>query len=182
MVSAKSRFVAINNAYEILKDPVKKNVYDHLGITSLISCEKCLTFKEYFYGTMGEMIGFYSGTSIAITSMGLIGGQLYAPYWRMILFLPLVALDILWKTCVNDPLEFIMHWRTPAEKVILARELFIVLSIALSQIGPFFFPVDSRTLKDLIVELEALTHKELEGSMSRIVRIYGPHKDSGMMQ
>jgi hypothetical protein len=162
-----------------LKDPIKKNVYDHLGLSSLISCEKCLTYKEYFYGSIGETVGFYTGTSIAITSIGMIGGDMYAPFWRFVLFSILVTLDLAWKTCITDPLPYLIYWRTPAEKIIMARELFIVISIAMNQIGPFLFPVDSRSLKDLILELETLTHKELEDSISRIMRICGPFSKKG---
>ena len=111
--------------------------------------------------------------------MGMIGGYLYAPFWRFVLFSILVTLDLAWKTCITDPFPFLIYWRTPAEKIVMARELFIVTSIAMSQIGPFFFPVDSRSLKDLILELETLSHKELENSISRIMRIYGPYSQKG---
>ena len=158
---------------------MKRKVYDNLGVSALISCPKCLNFKEYLDGSFREVIGFYSGTSIAITSMGMITGNLYAPYWKLLMFATLVSIDILLKTCVNDPFPFILHWRTPAEKIILARELFIVLSIAMSHIGPLLFPVDSRSLKDLIHELEGLTHRELDSSISRIIRVYGPYAEKG---
>ena len=176
---AESRFQTINNAYEILKNPLKKIVYDRLGAAGLDSCEKCLTFKEFFYASIGESIGFYAGTFIGLTSIGMIGGHLYAPYWRFMLFVALITLDLALKTSTSDPLSYLIYWRTPAEKVILARELFIVISIAMSQIGPIFFPADSRTLKDLVLELEDFTHKEFDSSVNRMVRTFGPFAEKG---
>jgi hypothetical protein len=45
---ADALYVHIGNAHEILKDPMKRMVYDNLG-SSVLSCVKCQTYREYLW-------------------------------------------------------------------------------------------------------------------------------------
>lgn len=72
---AQAHFVRLTNAYEILKDPLKRLVYDRLGMASLRSCEKCLTFREYFYSAFGGTVAFYAISFFMV--LGLISPNDY---------------------------------------------------------------------------------------------------------
>jgi hypothetical protein len=78
---------------------------------------------------------------------------------------------------VSDPLSIILPWRTIHEKIILFRHLYVITSIALSQIGPYFNPVDRRSIRDLLVQLEGLLMQENESSTQRIETAYAPFRN-----
>ena len=63
-------YISITTAYEVLKDPVKRNAYDHFGPNALKSCEKCLTFKEFLMDSFEGVLIFY-GTSFVVVCANL---------------------------------------------------------------------------------------------------------------
>jgi hypothetical protein len=77
---------------------------------------------------------------------------------------------------VTDPIPF-LSWRTIHEKVVLLRQLFVILSIALSQLGPFVSPVDKRSIRDMLVQLETVLLSENAASATRIQVAFAPFQN-----
>lgn len=49
----------------------------------------------------------------------------------------------------------------------------------MNQIGPFFFPVDSRTVRQLLMELEGAVVREAEQSQLALIKAYTPFHVDG---
>jgi hypothetical protein len=109
----------------------------------------------------------------------LLGSGSFSPYWKLVSFFGLIAFEISLLVSLNDPIPWFLHWRTIHEKIQLARHLFIVFTIAMNQIGPFFFPVDNRSVRQLLMELETSVVREAEQSQLALINAYAPFHADG---
>lgn len=109
----------------------------------------------------------------------MIGSLTHGLYWRLVLLVSLGALEIYLLVTPIDPIPYFLPWRTVAEKIVVLRHVFLILSIAMNQIGPILFPVDNRTTRDLLVELENVTLAEEEGSSSSLTNAIAPFMSDG---
>ena len=112
-----------------------------------------------------------------------MGSLSFGLYWRLVMLLGLGALEVGYITgslnSNNDPISLLIYWRSPAERIEMARQLYIVSSIALNQIGPMIFPQDKRSTRDLILELEASIFKEYETAKAQLNFRYLPFSEDG---
>jgi DnaJ-class molecular chaperone len=62
-----SPFIDIGNAYETIKDPLKRKVYDKFGEIAF-SCKACKTYREYLWDYLTSFAGFYisSGATVLL--------------------------------------------------------------------------------------------------------------------
>ena len=107
------------------------------------------------------------------------GSGSFSPYWKLVSFLALVAFELSLLLSQEDPIPYFFPWRTIHEKIQLSRHLFIISTIAMNQIGPFFFPVDSRTVRQLLMELEGAVVREAEQSQLALIKAYTPFHVDG---
>lgn len=88
-------YVAITNAYEVLKNPTKRLAYDHFGPESFL-CERCLTFKEYLMNSLSGTMIFYA------VSFGMVFGQLKLEFslrfYGYRIFCPLLEVSAVFRT------------------------------------------------------------------------------------
>ncbi|KAJ3306107.1 hypothetical protein HDV03_000341 [Kappamyces sp. JEL0829] len=177
---AEKRFLDIRNAYEVLKDPLARSAYNVFGLSSL-SCEKCMLFKDYFFFHISSVLAFYSVTFITGVAFAMMGSLSFAPYWRLVTFMALGSFEMATLSSGRDPIPFLLHWRTPSEKIHMARQLFVLFSIAFNVIGPFFFPQDNRSSSELVAELELLVLKEGEAATTHLKESFAPFVADGQV-
>ncbi|KAI8897678.1 hypothetical protein BC833DRAFT_592697 [Globomyces pollinis-pini] len=154
--SSENYFIEIRNAYEILKDPVKRVAYDHFGIKSF-ECVRCYFYKDYFSDNISSTLAYYAITVIVVSLLSFMKNFSFGRYWRFTSLIGLGAFELYFLVNESDPLPYLFHWRTISEKIILLRHIFMVSSIAILQLGPVLFPYDKRSMRDLLInELEPL--------------------------
>jgi hypothetical protein len=111
----------------------------------------------------------------------LFGSLSFAPYWRLLLLLLLFTLELSMIVTTANSFEWFLPSRTVFEKIQLARETFIIISIAMNQVGPFFFPVDNRTMRDKLLDLEKLLVRENECSKAKLAESVAPFVIEGKL-
>ncbi len=63
---AQQRFLTIRNAYEILKDPIGRRVYDIYGMAGFEGCERCRLFRDYIVNQNGRLWAYYGTTGLMV--------------------------------------------------------------------------------------------------------------------
>ncbi|KAJ3183944.1 hypothetical protein HDU85_001794 [Gaertneriomyces sp. JEL0708] len=160
------RYLYIQEAYETLKDPLKRTVYDKFGQGNM-DCRRCLTERDYIMNSIPSFLTFYLGTAGVLTVFSVMGLQNSGRYWRFVTLCALACLEanMVYGNAANSWLQqSLLPWRTVNEQVALLHQLYVVTCIALSQIGPILFPTNKQTSKQLLTELEALTNMQLKES------------------
>ncbi|RKO88361.1 hypothetical protein BDK51DRAFT_32511 [Blyttiomyces helicus] len=149
-------YIRLRQAYETLKDPTMKSVYDRFGDV-VFQCTSCKTERDFLMAYLPGSISFYLGTGVMLVLFSVLGRIDFGSYWRFVGLISLAALE----ACVAiraSPLPWIFFpWRTPSQKIAILHQLFVVISIAFSQLGPILFPVDRRPLKQRLLELDGIS-------------------------
>ncbi|KAI9324698.1 hypothetical protein DFJ73DRAFT_871744 [Zopfochytrium polystomum] len=153
------RYIKIRQAYEILKDPLLKDVYDKLG-PGMSDCHRCKTEKDYLYHGLSTAAGFYVSTAFIMLLMTLTPGREVGRFWRLLTLAIMACVEAAILLTPLDPLRRVLWWRTSSERVVVLHQVFVVISIALSQIGPVWGGgggggVTAGGVKRLAAEVEA---------------------------
>jgi hypothetical protein len=85
------RFRDVRNAYEMLKNPVKRFGYERFG-PEIISWKNCTTHEEYMMRGISASSGFPIGTAVVLGSMSVLGqsssssfvGIRYRDSWKLL--------------------------------------------------------------------------------------------------
>jgi hypothetical protein len=110
-------------------------------------------------------------------SLAMMGTLSNALWWRFVLFCLFAVLELHLTMAVVDPIPYILSSRTIHEKILLLRHLFVSISIGLSQIGPYLSPVDNRSMREILVQLENVTLQETSASDERLRLAFSPFHD-----
>ncbi|KND02969.1 uncharacterized protein SPPG_02044 [Spizellomyces punctatus DAOM BR117] len=163
-----TRYLQIRQAYDILKEPIKRAAYDKYGLTSH-DCQRCATEREYLMKALPNFITFYGGSAVFLVILSMLGTLNFGRYWRFVGLLSMGCFEA--KILFSGPsstallvLRTLLPWRTLHEQIIMLHQLFVVVFIAISQLGPILFPEDKRTVKQMMLELENLTNLQLKES------------------
>ncbi|KAI8925804.1 hypothetical protein BC831DRAFT_459485 [Entophlyctis helioformis] len=178
-------YMLIRNAYETLKNPTLRAAYDKLGRAAL-QCTRCRTQRDFAVESMSPFVSFYLITGGLLVLLGILGRLDFGRYWRFagLSFIAAVEAQLLFGA--TDPLWFVLPWRTTFERITMLRNLFIVLSIAMSQVGPILFPADTRPLTNYLNELEQITDLQSRQALGCFAESFAPFQDdprsAGLLQ
>ncbi|KAJ1863660.1 hypothetical protein LPJ73_000466 [Coemansia sp. RSA 2703] len=140
-------FIAVQNAYKILSDPVSRFVYDHAGLEA-VACQTCMTVNDYILASIPRRIAMFLMTILGIVALQVLRIGAYGTYWRYIAVGSFLALEVSMMTRTTEPafirlLLWLIPNRTSFEIAQILRQLMVCIFIGLNQIGPQFVPVDS---------------------------------------
>ncbi|KAI8808784.1 hypothetical protein BJ742DRAFT_807558 [Cladochytrium replicatum] len=176
------RYLTIRKAYETLKDPVYRAAYERFG-EDVLRCTHCKTDRDFLMFNVMSVGVFYTTTALLLGVLFVLGKGEFGSFWRAIALLLLCSLEL--RMIFNAPTvllsdedasaslglapkprvwEYVFAWRTTHEKVVMLRQLFIVVCIAVSQVGPILFPDKKQGLNRQIAELEMLTELQMRES------------------
>ncbi|KAJ3197407.1 citrate (Si)-synthase [Irineochytrium annulatum] len=158
-----ARYLKVRQAYEILKDPVMKAVYDKLG-PSMMDCTRCKRERDFIMFGLTGYFSFYFGTGVVLMIFTVLGKGEFGRYWRYVTFGMMACLEAALLFNSFDPFAYLLTWRTSSEKVQVMHQVFIAVSIAVSQIGPVVWPEERNDLGNLLGELDQLTQLNLNES------------------
>ncbi|KAI8823455.1 uncharacterized protein EV422DRAFT_355974 [Fimicolochytrium jonesii] len=174
------RYLLMRQAYDVLKDPVKRTAYDKFG-TNMDTCPRCVTERDYVLNALPGVVTFYVGTGVVMLLMGMFGGLGGGRYWRFVGVLAMGCFEsrILLSPSTSVPntiLRTLIPWRTTHEHIEMLRQLFVVSTIAMAQLGPILFPSedDGRTLTQLVSELDSMTQLQLKESARNFRAAFEP--------
>ena len=122
---------------------------------------------------MTGIASYYASSLFFMLVLQWIGSLSDALYWRCALLF-LVFIFELFMMTGQLALDQWICWRTRYELVALVRQLFVCLTIALNQIGPVLFPVDNRTLSELITETEQAVRGFQQSGLAGLKMLYEP--------
>lgn len=74
----------------------------------------------------------------------------------------------------GDPIYFFLPWRTVAEKIKIFRNIFVIVSIAISRLGPLLFPEDPRPIREKLIELDNILLNQIEISKDLVGQAVSP--------
>ncbi|KAI8846618.1 hypothetical protein BC829DRAFT_262896 [Chytridium lagenaria] len=151
-----ANYIKIRDAYEVLKDPILRVAYDKFG-NSIHDCNRCKIEKDFVKDGINNFYTFYGSTTFVLVVFSLLGKGDFGRYWRFAFLVLLAGIEssILWR---QSPRPFyFLSWRTVSENIEIMHQVFIAVSIAVSQIGPVLFPSQQLDLKGQLDELEQLS-------------------------
>eukprot|EP00842_Homolaphlyctis_polyrhiza_P004705 jgi/Hompol1/5235/HPOL_004265-RA len=169
-------YIAIRHAYETLKKTSLRGAYDKLGPAAL-NCQHCKTERDFFLEAARSWISFYSITAGILVVLSIIGRLDFGRYWRFAGLLAIAAIEAKMIFASKDILPYVLPWRTTFEKISILRQLFVTISIAISQTGPILFSTDDRSNLQLINELEQLLDMHAWQSISDFEDVFAPFRD-----
>ncbi|KAJ3055573.1 hypothetical protein HK097_010094 [Rhizophlyctis rosea] len=190
-----ARYLKIRHAYDVLKDPVLRAAYGsvmstYLPLTthnfnptpdkfgdSVLSCSHCRTFRDHLFNFSSSYITFYTGSALFLIVLSILGKVEYGRYWRFVGMVGMAALEGKMLMQDSDPTAFLVPWRSTHERIAMLHQLFVVSSIALSQVGPMLYPEKIKSTKQLVEELDQLTNMQLKDSAEAFRSAFEPFAD-----
>ncbi|KAJ3158797.1 hypothetical protein HDU86_002480 [Geranomyces michiganensis] len=190
---AEDVYLHMRQAWDVLKEPATREIYDKYGPTP--NCQRCITDRDFLMNTLPSVTAFYGMSAVLLALLSLTGTMTFGRYWRFVglLLLGSIELGILTRPAPTPGtgitfslpsllsfrhLVLILPHRTAHEHIILYRQLFVVASVAVSQLGPVLFPNDASNkgavMKSLLNELESLTNLQLRDSAHAFRGVFEP--------
>lgn len=162
------RFREVRDAYEMLKNPVKRFAYERFG-PEIISWKGCTTPKEYIIQGISASSGFPIGTAAILFLMSILGQSSSSSFvsavylgstrslnptalfqWRYIILATVLFAETYLILSPTTPLSSgdvsythtlpILSSLLPYQQVIVLHQAFVSLSVCIAQLGPILFP------------------------------------------
>ncbi|CAG8605907.1 21029_t:CDS:2 [Cetraspora pellucida] len=155
---AQETFILLRVAYDTLTDPVKRFAYDRFG-AEINNWNNCITLRDYLVNGWTSFFGFYIGTGLVLFILNILGKGQFGRFWRFVVFFAIACLEASMILHPNPPFItslFLSRW-VIFEQIIILRQLFITIFVALSQIGPVLFPSDEIIISPSLVSLETIS-------------------------
>ena len=171
-------FIKIRGAYETLNDPNRKFVYDRWGNDGT-QCQSCKTLRDYFQHAAPSSLAFYMGAGFVLVLLNVARSVEFGQYWRFIVFISL-ALAEAWLVLYRPDTTFhklcnaLMPQVTSHQQVLVLRSVYVTLFIAISQIGPLYFPIVKQDLEKDLIELAQLSDVVLKDTSGTVKTVLEP--------
>ncbi|RUS33533.1 hypothetical protein BC938DRAFT_471217 [Jimgerdemannia flammicorona] len=168
-------FIHLRKAYETLNDPIKRAAYDKFG-PAVEDWQHVLTLRDYMLHGLSGAVSFYLGTGLILVVFNILGKGQFGKFWRLVVFFALACLEF---SMLVSPTPFILSgwlypYRTTYQQIALLHQLFITVSIALSQVGPVLFPSESQDIRPMIEQVELLSHIAAAESLQLTREAFAP--------
>ncbi|KAI9106071.1 hypothetical protein DFS34DRAFT_45053 [Phlyctochytrium arcticum] len=175
------RYVHVRQAYETLKEPMRRQMYDKFGEV-VHDCIRCVKERDYLMKAIPEFGVFYVISTVVLCILSILGVLSFGRYWRFAGLLVMCAFEarILFSSAdsgMHTVMRTLIPWRTPHEHIVMLHQFFVVLAIAISQLGPMLFPESQRTVKEAMTELDNLTTLQLVESQKLFSSAFEPYAD-----
>ncbi|KAH8115275.1 hypothetical protein DFH11DRAFT_96980 [Phellopilus nigrolimitatus] len=176
--ASESLFIEVRDAYDALKNPVKRFAYERFGPDSL-KWRDCSTPREFLQRGLSQASGFYIGSGAILVGMSAVMKPSPVAFWRYILLFGLFASELCLTVGYQSAgiLGYIFSDRVGFQHILFLHHLFVFLSIALSRVVPVLFPdlpsirpEDSRTYAPFLEHLNTLA-KAADGEVSRLLHL-----------
>ncbi|KDQ20185.1 hypothetical protein BOTBODRAFT_170188 [Botryobasidium botryosum FD-172 SS1] len=136
-------FMVVRDAFEALKNPVKRFAYDRFGPGALEWTS--ITYREYIHQGIMSSLGFYVSTAVFTLGFSFLGKDHSQTFLRFLLLATLSALELALtvdaETTPSIPLlNFFLPRRMPYQHVSFLRQCCFSISIAMYRIAPVLFP------------------------------------------
>jgi hypothetical protein len=179
---AQKKFYHIRKAYEVLSEPTKQSLYDRFGPEGL-DCTHCKTERDYFYNAIMSFPAYYGGVCLFLVVLWVLGKGLFAAYFRFVVLFGLSTLElhIMTRTASESSLfsmfySFFFPSLLGFQKIQLLRQLFTIVFVALSQVGPIVIPSRSQPLKPLLRRLEMVLNFIVQDASNDMTQCVKPFK------
>ncbi|CAG8745839.1 5705_t:CDS:2, partial [Dentiscutata erythropus] len=166
---AQEIFIWLRVAYDTLTDPVKRFAYDRFG-PEINNWNNCITLRDYFVNGLTSFVGFYIGTGLVLFILNVLGKGQFGRFWRLVVFLAIACFEASMILHPKPPVItslFLSRW-VIFEQIIILRQLFVTIFIAISQIGPVLFPSDEIIIGPSLTNLENLSRVAAEESKNQL--------------
>lgn len=88
------KYLSAKRAYDVLKSPLKRTIYDRMGSSGIGSCTRCFLESDFIIsGIFRNSIYYASYMGVNMIFTFFQSGRFGGGYWRLILCLALYALD-----------------------------------------------------------------------------------------
>ncbi|RKF54247.1 putative membrane associated chaperone [Erysiphe neolycopersici] len=184
--SAEAFFVQLRLAQDTLLDPVKRFAYERFG-PAMLKWQHCSTKRDYLIHGLYISLPSYIGAAFVMYLFEFLGYVKIGNFWRWVIF---VCSGVFEFHTVSSPhippilTKFINPFLTsftrhpaflPFQLIQLAHKICVTLYIALSQLGPFFQPMEAEEPSDLeirknLASFEAKV-KSIDAEASRLVSL-----------
>lgn len=140
-------FIEFRDAYEALKDPVKRFAYDRFGSKAL--SWKVATKSEVLFDGFRSQIGFYVGTWVLLMLSSFVMPEDRATFWRYFLLLLLltIELQLVLVPHLRQPHLIVLNYffpnRANYQHVEFMHQVYITAATALTRVFPVLFTDDS---------------------------------------
>lgn len=184
--SAEAFFVQLKLAQDTLLNPVRRFAYERFG-PAMLEWEHCSTKRDYL--THGLYITFpsYFGAALIMYFFEFLGYVKIGIFWRWVVFVCSGVFEFHTVSSPHTPpilskfinpflISFTRHPAfLPFQFIQLAHKVCVTLYIALSQLGPFFQPMEAKKPSDLeirkdLASLEAKV-KSIDAESSRLLNL-----------
>ncbi|KAJ3010032.1 hypothetical protein HKX48_007613 [Thoreauomyces humboldtii] len=173
------RYMHILNGYSVLKEPLTRSIYDKFGPTTVQGCVRCISERDFMLKALPGVIMFYAGSAAVLLVLSVFGTLNFGRYWRFVGLFTMASIET---SLLMGPPESIparvlgtlIPWRTTHEYIAMLHQLFVIVSVATSQLGPILWPTDTRTTKNLLDELENVTNLQLKESVHQFRTAFEP--------
>jgi len=169
--------MVVRDAFDALKDPVVRFAYDRFG-PDVLSWKDCTTTREYLHHGLMQSSGYHIVTGACLLLFSAIGQPSPVAFWRYILFAWLFVSEL--ALCLspspsaaispsqmhifaspatftyNSPLHILFPQRVAYQHIRILHQLFIFLSIALSQVAPQLFPDEMADRQGTVERLKTM--------------------------
>ncbi|KAG8921798.1 hypothetical protein FRC00_008221, partial [Tulasnella sp. 408] len=161
-------FARVRDAYDALRNPVKRFAYDRFGPASF-DFERVITEDEYMHAGLLQIVAFYVVSLFFMVVYGVLGDTDSGAIWRYLLFFYLLACELNlylqpvpntvtpgmfpvrsasqafpWPVTV---LRWIFPQWLPYQIVSFLRQVNIALSIAIARVMPVLWPASENNEK-----------------------------------
>ncbi|POS83991.1 hypothetical protein EPUL_004291 [Erysiphe pulchra] len=184
--SADVFFVQLKLAQDTLLNPVRRFAYERFG-PAMLEWEHCSTKRDYLIHGLYISLPRYFGAAFVMYFFEFLGYVKIGIFWRWVVFVCSGVFEFHTVSSPHKPpilTKFINPLLTsftrhpaflPFQFIQLAHKVCVTLYIALSQLGPFFQPLEAKEQPDLetrknLVSLEAKV-KSIDAEASRLVNL-----------
>ncbi|KAF9510425.1 hypothetical protein BS47DRAFT_1300221 [Hydnum rufescens UP504] len=175
-VDGEGRFREARDAFEALKNPVKRFAYDRFG-PDVVSWKDLSTPREYIRRGLSSASGFYIGSGALLLLISILGKSGSLSFWRYVLFSTVLFAEAYLifspsPIIVNGEdvgvsdiphslpiLSALLPSRLPYQHILFLHQMFISLSVCISHLGPVLLPETVMSERDIMKTTFDLSHR-----------------------
>ncbi|GAA5835409.1 hypothetical protein JCM3766R1_004778 [Sporobolomyces carnicolor] len=173
-------FVELRRGVDILENDNRRWAYDRFG-PSIVDWGKLVTNREFLVKGATNAAAFWIFAFLSIAGISFFRkDERRNNFWRYLVLLLSAALEFhfLLRSSPSPTFSFMFPNRLTYEHIALLRQLFISVSMAMSQLSPLLFPVplvsqsfDSARMQEQALTLALQDAKQLKPLLSQLAQL-----------
>ncbi|CAG8610840.1 6859_t:CDS:2 [Paraglomus brasilianum] len=182
---AQATFILIRRAYDTLMDPVQRFAYDRFG-PEIIKCDYCKTTRDFLSNGWAEFGAFYTGTGLLLLIFNFLGKGQFGRFWRFVAFFGVACMEasmILHPKSTAESFMSVFLRNMPVfEQILVLRRLCVAIFLALSHVGPIWFPSEVADIRQDLQRLELISKSALQEASDLLVDGFEPFRKDNTAQ